>query len=285
MDTIHLYFDARAEWVLIRHPGAPGLVSKDILWGGLFTGFVSLPTQVYFVLRIRRLVNLNQTRAWRWFTFIVVSTFILCSIFQFVGYVVFLYLCLQGPKSFEGVVLIEKLPIAFWAAGAAEDVLISLILLWLLWRDRIINTLAGLRGEETDPMTAPSQRTTRLLQRVSIVVLNTGIWTAGVALAIIIALRIAPALQLYPGLFFNLGPLYCNTLLANLNGRGFIRGDEYEIDDPTRFRSVFLRNRLKTASSPGNKTRSQITTAVPEPIQLKDLSTARASTEIDKVPR
>lgn len=36
-----------------------------------------------------------------------------------------------------------------------------------------------------------------------------------------------PQIQTYVALYLVVCPLYCNTLLANLNGRSYIRGDNY----------------------------------------------------------
>ncbi len=36
-----------------------------------------------------------------------------------------------------------------------------------------------------------------------------------------------PNIQTYVALYLVVCPLYCNTLLANLNGRGYIRGDDF----------------------------------------------------------
>lgn len=36
-----------------------------------------------------------------------------------------------------------------------------------------------------------------------------------------------PNIQTYVALYLVVCPLYCNTLLANLNGRSFIRGDDF----------------------------------------------------------
>ncbi|KAI0711445.1 hypothetical protein C8Q76DRAFT_58819 [Earliella scabrosa] len=285
MDSVHLYFDALAEWLLIRHPGLPDMISKEIIWGGLFTGLVALPVQIYFVLRIWKLVNLNRSKGWRYISLGIIIILVLCSLFQFVAYVVFLYLILRGRQDAQGIILIAKLPTAFWAAGAAEDVVISLTLLWLLWRDRIVDSLAGLRGADNAPVQTVSNSTERLMRRVSIVVVNTGLWTAVCALAMVIALQINPTFQLYPGLFFCLGPLYCNTLLANLNGRGFIRGEEYTtVYDTTRTRRSFLSNPFKTRST-GDLSSRATKVGAGNIIPLGDMSTTYFETPTNSVKR
>ncbi|PIL37556.1 hypothetical protein GSI_01250 [Ganoderma sinense ZZ0214-1] len=105
-----------------------------------------------------------------------------------------------------------KLPMAFWGVQAAEDVLISLTLIFLLWQRRISD---GFKS------------TDKILHRLTVFVINTGVWTALCALFTIITLAAYPNVQIYVSLNFVVCPLYCNTLLANLNARGFIRGDNY----------------------------------------------------------
>ncbi|KAM5542340.1 hypothetical protein V8D89_003799 [Ganoderma adspersum] len=101
---------------------------------------------------------------------------------------------------------------AFWGVQAAEDVLISLTLIFLLWQRRISD---GFRS------------TDRILYRLTVFIINTGVWTALCALFTIITLAAYPNVQIYVSLNFVVCPLYCNTLLANLNARGFIRGENF----------------------------------------------------------
>lgn len=42
-----------------------------------------------------------------------------------------------------------------------------------------------------------------------------------------------PEIQAYVSLYFVLCPVYCNTVLANLNARSFIKGDDYATPDPS----------------------------------------------------
>lgn len=42
-------------------------------------------------------------------------------------------------------------------------------------------------------------------------------------------MAIWPPAQIYVSLYFLLSPLYCNTLLANLNARSFVRGSNFNV--------------------------------------------------------
>jgi hypothetical protein len=54
---------------------------------------------------------------------------------------------------------------------------------------------------------------------------NAGIWTATFALLSLILLHMFPTTFLSAVFSFPLCSVYCNTLLANLNGRAYIRGE------------------------------------------------------------
>ncbi|KAL7282719.1 hypothetical protein ACG7TL_004193 [Trametes sanguinea] len=203
MDTVHQILTNRGFWVLISRVHDPFILSREYLWAGLFTSLVTLPTQLFFTLRIWRL----SKNHW-----LVPLIFVPCTLFQFAGYIAFLVICLRGGPTAEIIFVIQKLPMAFWGVGAAEDILISLTLIFLLWHNR---NPGGFRS------------TDRLIYRLTVFAINTGVWTALCALFTIITLAAYPNIQIYVSLNLVICPLYCNTLLANLNARGYIRGDDF----------------------------------------------------------
>ncbi|KAF9238081.1 hypothetical protein BU15DRAFT_62728 [Melanogaster broomeanus] len=72
-----------------------------------------------------------------------------------------------------------------------------------------------------------SEKTDQLVLRLIVISLNTGLWTAILALLSIILLVSLPSTEVvYTGVYYPLGSLYCNTLLANLNVRPYLRGGE-----------------------------------------------------------
>ncbi|KAI0371486.1 hypothetical protein BV20DRAFT_1120534 [Pilatotrama ljubarskyi] len=225
MDTVHQILTNQGYWNLlldIFEQRDPFGLSRYYLWAGFFTSLVTLPTQLFFVMRIWKLSkNIPAVNRYHW---LVPAIFVPCSLFQFAGYFAFMILCFHSPTA-EIIFAIEKLPMAFWGVGAAEDVLISCILIALLRHSRSHD---GLR------------RTHRLIFRLTLFAINTGVWTALCALFIIITMAAYPNIQVYLSLYFVICPLYCNTLLANLNARGYIRGDDSDFTGPTG--TTFSRN-------------------------------------------
>ncbi|KAK0466154.1 uncharacterized protein EV420DRAFT_1510150 [Desarmillaria tabescens] len=96
-----------------------------------------------------------------------------------------------------------------WAVSAAVDILISASLLAMLWTRRH-NVFKD---------------TTQILNRLSILIVNTGLWTSLITVLTLIGLQVVilEEQDIYAALSFITCPLYCNTLLANLNIRDYIR--------------------------------------------------------------
>ncbi|KAK0217613.1 hypothetical protein EDD85DRAFT_1029368 [Armillaria nabsnona] len=75
-----------------------------------------------------------------------------------------------------------------------------------------------LRTEECRMLNA-YYSTTQILHSLSIVIVNTGLWTS----LIILLSLVGEAQDVYAALSFTTSPLYCNTLLANLNTRDYVQ--------------------------------------------------------------
>ncbi|KAK0209105.1 hypothetical protein DFS33DRAFT_1272170 [Desarmillaria ectypa] len=73
--------------------------------------------------------------------------------------------------------------------------------------------------------------TTQILHRLSILIVNTGLWTSLVTLLTLLGLVIWEEQDIYAALSFITCPLYCNTLLANLNTRDIIRQGLFPSND------------------------------------------------------
>lgn len=82
---------------------------------------------------------------------------------------------------------------AFWGVGAAEDVLISMCLIYLLWHNRDRGGFRRYaRGELTHndaPAEAFARSTERLIYRLTVFAVNTGLWTSLCALFVIVTVR------------------------------------------------------------------------------------------------
>ncbi|KAJ7584635.1 hypothetical protein C8J56DRAFT_893281 [Mycena floridula] len=64
-----------------------------------------------------------------------------------------------------------------------------------------------------------------MVVRLVTLTINSGFWTASVALAALVT-SIVSEVQTYGAVYYILCALYCNTVLANLNARGYIRGSQ-----------------------------------------------------------
>lgn len=128
-----------------------------------------------------------------------------------------LYLCKalyfnHGVHVVDPVTLGNKLFITIststLSVAAGVDVLIVICMTYLLLRKR---TAAGFAS------------TAHILQRLVLFSVNTGSWTALFALLSIIFMHIYPMKMISTVFAIPLCPIYCNTVLANLNARQYIR--------------------------------------------------------------
>lgn len=77
------------------------------------------------------------------------------------------------------------------------------------------------------------RRTDRLLYRLTIMTINTGLWTAMLAVVDFSLLAWRPTNLVFAAFEYPLGALYFNTLLANLNARKYMRGVACFTDPPS----------------------------------------------------
>ncbi|KAI9567062.1 hypothetical protein HD554DRAFT_2270339 [Boletus coccyginus] len=99
--------------------------------------------------------------------------------------------------------------------AVAVDVTIAVVLTFLLVRERIATGFAN---------------TAHILQRLTVFVVNSGIWTATFAILSLFFLHFYPVNLFHTVFSFPLCSVYCNTLLANLNARAYIRGETTTTD-------------------------------------------------------
>jgi hypothetical protein len=101
----------------------------------------------------------------------------------------------------------NTLCIAYNTIAAATDIALASCMMYLLQSER-----SGFNSSD------------QLVGKLILFSFNSGFWTALVALATIITLVAIPLPNLvYPGVYSMLCPLYCNTVLANLNSRRFLQ--------------------------------------------------------------
>ncbi|KAG6373697.1 hypothetical protein JVT61DRAFT_6371 [Boletus reticuloceps] len=117
-------------------------------------------------------------------------------------------MCLQ-PRAFWMLTRVKQsIFITVQVTAAVVDISITTGLICLLWRSR-----------ENARVLPVIFRMRTVIQRLLIVSLSTGVWTALFAIFTVITMLAFPDTQIYVGLYFPLCPLYCNTVLVNLNAR------------------------------------------------------------------
>ncbi|RDB25722.1 hypothetical protein Hypma_006345 [Hypsizygus marmoreus] len=211
-DTVHLILTLLGVYQLtVVHYGDLAFVSTI---SPNFLTVVSCPVQLYFTYRIWIISGKNPLFG---------IVFVPLAIAQPAIY--------TGARSCYGNITTNKtlygiteMLIAVWSTSAGIDVLIAASLSYYVWRFK--TTLSGFRS------------TDKLLDRVAVLTINTGVWTALCSLFTIITITAFPSSPAFTAVAFLICPLYCNTLLANLNSRGFLRGSD---DDPMgdQFRPSF----------------------------------------------
>ncbi|KAN0088218.1 hypothetical protein V8E55_005275 [Tylopilus felleus] len=186
--------------------GNPELISLYIL-----TALVAVPTQGYFVYRLYVFSGKNIIVPIVWVGLALVQ--LVCPI-VYVAKVLHtakgVHVVAIGHLNSSGIMIIPTLTLSF-SVAAAVDILIAIFMTFLLLRQRTVIGFAN---------------TVQLLQRLTVLAVNTGIWTATFALLSIILLHLFPSNMIYAVFSFPICSVYCNTLLANLNGRAYLRGEE-----------------------------------------------------------
>jgi len=110
--------------------------------------------------------------------------------------------------SMLGDIFFTTLATSTLSIGAGVDILIAISLTYLLLRKRTASGFAS---------------TTHILQRLIFFSVNTGSWTALFSLLTIILMHGFPTEMIYVVCGIPLCSVYCNTVLANLNARHYIR--------------------------------------------------------------
>ncbi|KAN0086247.1 hypothetical protein V8E55_007381 [Tylopilus felleus] len=165
----------------------------EYLWQALLTTFFT-----------HRIWRFNGTPWFYWAILVPVCLFELVGVLVFIAFGTILpaELVSRTPATlFVGIVS------AIQAVSAAADLAIAAGLIILLIK-RKEHALKSTRS---------------LLQRLLVLTINTGIWTALFAVFCFVAMIASEGTLIYAAIYFPLCPLYCNTVLANLNARDFLR--------------------------------------------------------------
>jgi len=193
-----------------------GLVNRLSLLNGVpelvlqlpFTAMVAVTTQGFFVYRIFVFIGKNMVVPLIW---VPLAIYQLGSVLMYVWKALYIA---DGVHAVELAVLGDRffmnIATSSLSVAAGADVLIAVFLTLLLTRKRIATGYTS---------------TAHILQRLMVFVVNAGIWTATFAILSLVLLHLYPTNLLYSVFAFPLCSVYCNTLLANLNARAYIRGE------------------------------------------------------------
>ncbi|RXW12836.1 hypothetical protein EST38_g13019 [Candolleomyces aberdarensis] len=109
--------------------------------------------------------------------------------------------------------IMVALATADMTVGATVDILLAIGLCTVLWRTYldVVSGVAGLKSGLA------------MIQRIVVLTINTGIWTALFTTLAIAASIKYPRTMIHIAFCFITSPVYVNMLLANLNTRSFIR--------------------------------------------------------------
>ncbi|CAA7269386.1 unnamed protein product [Cyclocybe aegerita] len=215
MDTVRQAFTIRdmtvgdnaAQWIVAMST-IP--LCGSIFFGSaaiyFFSALVSIPTQSLFIYRAWAFSGRK-----RWIP-IISAPFLL---FQLVFPIVLWHLesCKhrQSCNLLSYYHILRDIFIASCASSALIDGVTSVSLTFLLWKRYLARESLG--------------STNSILLRLMLLSANTGMWTAIVAVFLIIELLIAVPNNIFPipGCYQLLSPLYFVTVLVNLNSRRFVR--------------------------------------------------------------
>ncbi|KIJ64817.1 hypothetical protein HYDPIDRAFT_111423 [Hydnomerulius pinastri MD-312] len=245
LETLHKFLACAGIWnYLVQHYGDFANLSVNhppLLLAATVTSFLSLIVQSFFVWRIW---SLNNGR-FKWAIPAVLMPFVTA---QPVLSIYFTVKAMNaGSTSVNTGSLLNKVANASNGTAAAVDITIAIAMCILLAMGR----------------TGFSESTDRMILRLMVISVNTGLWTALFALVAVILLVVSPTNPLYAGVYTPLGTLYCNTLLANLNVRSYVRSaDNSEVYQHASLPAFRPRTELSTTE--GNNTlQFNITTRAP----------------------
>ncbi|KAF7345937.1 hypothetical protein MVEN_01616000 [Mycena venus] len=203
LNTAHVILVVMAIWQdLNAWPAGLVDLSMPLLWADLITAFVAFASQLFFTARIWRFLKST------WLSWLILAIFVTSSVYQLGAYIAFTALCARtklNATMFQN----EKLVWSIWGMAATQDTLISGTLIVVLYQQGL----------------GALPHTVRILHRLTLFAINTGLWTSLCALFVVITMVALPNNFAWVGLYLMICPLYCNTVLANLNGRSYIRGN------------------------------------------------------------
>ncbi|KAF9524232.1 hypothetical protein CPB83DRAFT_861662 [Crepidotus variabilis] len=161
----------------------------------LCVGINAAIVQTYYTYRIYKLSNKNY----------VLCGFVLLMILGEVASGLAWVIMTMRMQTWQELLGIKPITISIDALACFIDVVISTSLISILQRSK-----TGFKRSDT------------MINKLIILVINTGSLTAVVAISSLISVIIAPEKMIYAAIYFSLGRLYTNSLLTTLNSRSKI---------------------------------------------------------------
>ncbi|KAJ3740316.1 hypothetical protein EV360DRAFT_90423 [Lentinula raphanica] len=145
---------------------------------------------------------------------------------------------------------LKALSVTVNALAAAGDVLIAATLAWVLQQSKTgsqkSSSFTSFYG--FDSILTAKTRLDKILNKLTIFVINTGMLTSLFALGSLISILAAPNTFIYMSFFFCMGRLYTNAILASLNARKKMRGEGDHVQT-TNCKFLFQNEHLTKRSS------------------------------------
>ncbi|KAJ7143394.1 hypothetical protein C8R43DRAFT_1015277 [Mycena crocata] len=238
-DTVHQGLIFSLEYsTLIKHFGDLDPIfeiNTEVILQGVFTIAISVPIQLFFLHRIWRLSG-NKN--------ILPLLLVVCLVLETVTGIIYFQWALR--KNVTPVSLLagtkRATGITYLITAASVDVIIAISMVFLL-------RAAKVHGQS---------QTRRMVTRLIVYSVNTGLWTALLAVFCAMTMIAYPQTFVFIGLYMPISALYCNTLLANLNIRQYVRGIGQDVISlvPTATTLEFGARDTGGSAVPSDRTRS-----------------------------
>ncbi|KAJ6618000.1 hypothetical protein B0H10DRAFT_1914071 [Mycena sp. CBHHK59/15] len=223
-DTVHQGLILSLEYsTLVAHFGDLGpifQINTEVILQGLFTIVVSVPIQLFFLHRIWRLSG-NR---------IIVPLFLVaCIVLETATGITYFQWALQKGTTPSAILVGTKRAtgVTYLVTTASIDVIIAICMVFLLRAAKVHGlTQSAILSFFLSPLVhkLDFNRTRRMVTRLIVYSVNTGLWTALLAVFCAMTMIAYPTTFVFIGLYMPISALYCNTLLANLNIRQYVRG-------------------------------------------------------------
>jgi hypothetical protein len=215
LSTVHQVLLLKSVFpVLITHWARVAGLSElqpELLHRIYIAPLIAIPTQLFFLYRIYICSRKN------WIFPALMLPFVAWQLIGTIPY----NAAVMSTTDLSVISLPRQVAIStsFRAVMAGVDIMIAIAMTYLLRRNCPPNINEDLK---------------KMAYRLIMVTINTGIWTAILALMVLITQLVFPATLIFCIFEFPLTSLYINSLLANLNSRRYIRGDLDTSDWATR---------------------------------------------------